>query len=229
MPTGLDRKIEWRGRKNGRIHRDVENCGQIKERKTKRLWGERKIKPTKSKRRIWMSVIWLLTNFISSIWQYVLADLELSGQVVQVLTCHSLLNGHQFCFRFSPACACGGALESVNHFFFSVRDFPCIAPLSEMRAAGRECAGLHPQVWSLRAYCFGRRCVYSYTAPGVFAGAKRLQHHEHLTPSWSVYMYARMNSTIVFIFYSFILYIYVIIIFYIFDIYFIIFILIIVK
>ena len=43
-----------------------------------------------------MSAIWLLTNFISSIWQYVLADLELSGQVVHVLTGHYLLNGHQF-------------------------------------------------------------------------------------------------------------------------------------
>ena len=49
-----------------------------------------------------------------------LADLELSGQVVQVLTGHSLLNSHQFRFGFSdnPACACGSALESVENFLF---------------------------------------------------------------------------------------------------------------
>ena len=48
-----------------------------------------------------------------------LADLELSGQVVQVLTGHSLLNNHQFRFGFSdnPARACGSALEAVEHFF----------------------------------------------------------------------------------------------------------------
>ena len=47
-----------------------------------------------------------------------LADIELSGQVVQVLTGHSLLWGHQFCFGFSdsPACACGLALERFLFF-----------------------------------------------------------------------------------------------------------------